>query len=170
MTFIKVIMDEVGRGTTVKDGLSIAFAAVHHMYHVNRCRALFATHFHELVDMLGFSEDTSASQLFPGIKFSCTEVEEDEVSSFISVVKGFSDSLQSGRFSYSHRMKAGVNRDSHGLKVAQLAGMPPSALKVAEEVLSFMKAPRGKKSQGGMNAMLADLGRRFASPDPAARR
>ena len=97
-------------------------------------------------------------------------VEEGEVSSFISVVKDLSDSLQSGRFSYSHRMKAGVNRDSHGLKVAQLAGMPPSALKVAKEVLSFMKAPRGKNSQGGMNVMLADLGRRFASPDPAARR
>lgn len=72
-------MDEVGRGTTVKDGLSIAFATVHHLYHVNRCRALFATHFHEIIDILGFSESTESSDIFPGIKFSCTEIEEDEV-------------------------------------------------------------------------------------------
>lgn len=76
-------MDEVGRGTTVKDGFSIAFATTHHLYHINRCRALFATHFHEMVDMLGFSEETSTSTVFPGIKFSCTEIEEDEVSALL---------------------------------------------------------------------------------------
>ena len=41
-------MDEVGRGTTVEDGLAIAFATVHHLVSVNGCRAMFATHFHEL--------------------------------------------------------------------------------------------------------------------------
>ena len=48
---LQVIMDEVGRGTTVKDGLAIAFATVHHLYAKNRCRALFATHFHELTNL-----------------------------------------------------------------------------------------------------------------------
>ena len=43
-----VILDEIGRGTATYDGLSIAFAAVEHLHEANRCRALFATHFHEL--------------------------------------------------------------------------------------------------------------------------
>lgn len=73
-------MDEVGRGTTVKDGLAIAFATVHHLYSKNRCRALFATHFHEVADMLGYSEDRQIEGAFPEIDFFCTDVDETEVS------------------------------------------------------------------------------------------
>ncbi|KAJ1311524.1 hypothetical protein OPQ81_010008 [Rhizoctonia solani] len=51
-----VIMDEVGRGTTVRDGIAIAFATAHHLHSTNRCRAMFATHFHEVADMLGYYE------------------------------------------------------------------------------------------------------------------
>ncbi|KAA8570487.1 hypothetical protein EYC84_002760 [Monilinia fructicola] len=47
-----VIMDEIGRGTTPKDGIAVAFACLHHLYHVNKCRALFATHFHALADLI----------------------------------------------------------------------------------------------------------------------
>ena len=43
-----VILDEIGRGTATFDGLSIAWAAIEHLHETNRCRALFATHFHEL--------------------------------------------------------------------------------------------------------------------------
>lgn len=64
-------------------------------------------------------------------------------------------------------MKPGVNRDSHGLKVAQLAGMPLPALEVAKEILSVMKAPEGNKDQGdsgmSMSIVFSDLGKRFAS-------
>ncbi|KAF8945642.1 hypothetical protein BGZ52_009510, partial [Haplosporangium bisporale] len=46
-----VIMDEVGRGTATLDGCAIAYATLHHLHHVNKCRTLFATHYHELADM-----------------------------------------------------------------------------------------------------------------------
>lgn len=75
-------MDEVGRGTTVADGLSIAFATVHHLHTKNQCRALFATHFHELADMLGLDEATGkASGVFENVSFFCTDVDEIPVSS-----------------------------------------------------------------------------------------
>ncbi|KAK7694483.1 hypothetical protein QCA50_001669 [Cerrena zonata] len=121
-----VIMDEVGRGTTVDDGLAIAFASIHHLLNVNGCRVLFVTHFHELADMLGHSDDDRGTGLFNAVRFYCTAVDETE----------------DGYFAYSHRLKPGVNRDSHGLKVAQLAGMPPQAIKVATNAMDWLKAHR----------------------------
>ncbi|EIM83372.1 uncharacterized protein STEHIDRAFT_62817 [Stereum hirsutum FP-91666 SS1] len=118
-----VIMDEVGRGTTVKDGLAIAFATVHHLYAQNQCRALFATHFHEITDMLGYSGDQKGEGAFQNVGFYCTDVDE----------------VEDGSFAYSHRLRPGVNRDSHGLKVAQLAGMPPAAIGVAKDALSWLR-------------------------------
>ncbi|KAI0067908.1 hypothetical protein BV25DRAFT_1911773 [Artomyces pyxidatus] len=130
-----VIMDEVGRGTTVKDGLAIAFATVHHLYAMNQSRVLFATHFHELTDMLGNSPDHKGEGAFQNIGFFCTDVDETE----------------DGHFAYSHRLRPGVNRDSHGLKVAQLAGMPTSAVAVARDALSWLK------NNGSANSNSADL-------------
>ncbi len=52
-----VILDEIGRGTATFDGLSIAWAAVEHLHDVNRCRALFATHYHELTALHGKLDD-----------------------------------------------------------------------------------------------------------------
>jgi len=72
-------MDEVGRGTTVKDGLAIAFAAVHYLVTQNQCRALFATHFHELADMLGYSDSHRGSGIFQDVGFFCTDVHETDV-------------------------------------------------------------------------------------------
>ncbi|CAK5279975.1 unnamed protein product [Mycena citricolor] len=109
-----VIMDEVGRGTTVTDGLAIAFATVHHLLKTNQCRALFATHFHELADMLGYA---SADPAFEGVDFFCT---------------------QDDHFAYSYRLQPGVNRNSHGIKVAQLAGMPQPAIAVAQKCLASL--------------------------------
>jgi DNA mismatch repair ATPase MutS len=77
-----VIMDEVGRGTTVKDGLAIAFATIHHLLSANACRALFATHFHEVTDMLGYSTDPAAQGIFSNIGFFCTDVDETDVSTY----------------------------------------------------------------------------------------
>lgn len=73
-------MDEVGRGTSVRDGLAIAFAVVHHLYFKNNCRALFATHFHELTDMLGCTLDYRGAGVFRKVGFFCTDVESTEVS------------------------------------------------------------------------------------------
>jgi DNA mismatch repair ATPase MutS len=76
-------MDEVGRGTTVTDGLAIAFATIHHLLAVNKCRSLFATHFHELSDMLGHSANNKGSSFFQDVAFFCTGVDETEVSVLI---------------------------------------------------------------------------------------
>lgn len=83
--FMQVIMDEVGRGTTVKDGLAIAFGTVHHLVAENQCRTLFATHFHELSDMLGYSDTNTGRGAFETVSFLCTDVDETDVSSPISL-------------------------------------------------------------------------------------
>lgn len=79
-------MDEVGRGTSVRDGLAIAFAVVHHLCFKNKCRALFATHFHELTDMLGCASDYRGSGAFRKVGFFCTDVQETEVRQTIPCV------------------------------------------------------------------------------------
>ncbi|KAF8649774.1 hypothetical protein AX16_005540 [Volvariella volvacea WC 439] len=119
-----VIMDEVGRGTTVKDGLAIAYATLHHLATVNQCRTLFATHFHELVDMVGYNLEPTERGVFRSVDFYCTDVIETE----------------DERFAYSYGLKPGVNRDSHGLKVAHLAGMPPAAMEIAKATLDTLKS------------------------------
>lgn len=105
-----VIMDEVGRGTTPEDGTAVGYASLHHLYHINKCRTLFATHFHALADM---------TREWTKLGCYCTDVLEDA----------------NGSFTFVHRLKKGTNRHSHALKVAKLAGLPPAALKVAESVL-----------------------------------
>ena len=109
-----VIMDEVGRGTTPEDGTAIGYACLHHLYHINKCRTLFATHFHVLADM---------TESFGEVGRYCTDVLED----------------QAGSFSFMHRIRQGVNRQSHALKVAQLAGLPESAVNVARDVLEKLE-------------------------------
>jgi len=106
-----VIMDEIGRGTTPTDGVAIAFACLHHLHHINKCRTLFATHFHSLVEL---SKDMS------GVGYYCTDVLEDDT----------------GGFSYVHKLRKGVNRESHALKVARLAGIPELAIGVALEAMN----------------------------------
>lgn len=100
-----VIMDEIGRGTTPDDGIAIGYACLHHLYYTNRCRTLFATHFHTLADM---------SKNFESLACYCTDIAVRD----------------DGSFSYVHRLRRGVNRESHALKVARLAGK-------TREVLSF---------------------------------
>ncbi|KAI0651683.1 muts domain V-domain-containing protein [Trametes meyenii] len=141
-----VIMDEVGRGTTVDDGLAIAFATVHHLLSTNGCRAMFATHFHELADIFGHDPTSHRGEgPFSKVAFYCTDVDE----------------IENGYFTYSHRLNPGVNRDSHGLKVAQLAGMPATAVEVARSALSWMKERSSQNS--GRRAELRALGQNLAS-------
>ena len=73
-------MDEVGRGTSVQDGLAIAFSTIHHLVTVNKSRALFATHFHELADLLGCSDGERGDGIFQAVKFFYTDVDETGVS------------------------------------------------------------------------------------------
>jgi DNA mismatch repair ATPase MutS len=114
-----VIMDEVGRGTTPEDGSAVSFACLHHLHYRNQCRTLFATHFHGLADM---------THEFPALGRYCTDVKE----------------TTEGRFSFVHKLRKGVNRESHALKVAQLAGLPSETLELARSVRDSI---RGEASQ-----------------------
>ncbi|KAJ5520679.1 DNA mismatch repair protein MutS-like N-terminal [Penicillium fimorum] len=109
-----VIMDEVGRGTTPEDGTAVSFACLHHLHNHNQSRVLFATHFHALADM---TED------FDKLARYCTDVKD----------------MASGAFSFVHRLRKGVNRQSHALKVAQLAGLPKETLELATRVRQKMR-------------------------------
>lgn len=115
-----VIMDEVGRGTTPEDGTAVAFASLYHLAQVNRCRVLFATHFHKLADLVAQHgmrlEDGGEAGV---VEMYCNDVEEDD----------------RGGFVYVHKLRKGINRRSHALKVARLAGLPEQAVEVAQQVL-----------------------------------
>ena len=108
-----VIMDEIGRGTTPEDGTAVAFACLWHLGTLNKCRTLFATHFHVLADMV-------SERGVEGVGYYCTDVEEDG---------------DGEGFRYVHKLSEGVNRRSHALKVARLAGLPDEAIGVAREIL-----------------------------------
>ncbi|KAJ4009083.1 MutS protein 1 [Fusarium irregulare] len=112
-----VIMDEIGRGTTPEDGTAVAFACLHHLATVNQCRTLFATHFHSVAD-LAAAEGLCSTEA--GIvQTYCTDVVEDG----------------QGGFFYNHKLQKGINRQSHALKVAKLAGLPDKAISIARRVL-----------------------------------
>jgi len=112
-----VILDEIGRGTATYDGLSIAWATVEHLHAHNRCRALFATHFHEL---------TALAPKLDSLKCRHMRVREwqDEVVFLYDVGPGAADR-------------------SYGVQVARLAGLPDSVLARAQEVLAALE--RGER-------------------------
>jgi DNA mismatch repair ATPase MutS len=130
-----VIMDEVGRGTTPEDGIAVGYACLYHLHYVNKCRALFATHFHALADM---------TNDFEALACYCTDVAEEG----------------DGSWAYVHKLRKGVNRDSHALKVARLAGMPEEAVKVAEEVLKDVqkRLRPGEGAEEGLRDRMAATG------------
>jgi DNA mismatch repair protein MutS len=109
-----VILDEIGRGTATFDGLSIAWATVEHLHDVNRSRALFATHFHEL---------TALSQRLPDLHNATVEVKEWK-----------------GEVAFLHRIAPGTADRSYGVQVARLAGLPKAVLARARQVLDQLEA------------------------------
>ena len=121
-----VILDEIGRGTATFDGLSIAWATLEHLHDLNRCRALFATHYHELTAL--------ASKL---AELSCRTMRVKE---------------WQGEVVFLHEVAPGAADRSYGIHVAKLAGLPPSVLARAEAVLATLE----KGEQRGQLAKLAD--------------
>ncbi len=123
-----VILDEIGRGTATFDGLSIAWAVVEHLHEVNRCRALFATHYHEL---------TSLVNKLPKMSLHCMKIKEykDEVIFLHEVIDGAADR-------------------SYGIHVAKLAGLPQVVLKRAEQVLNSLEHD---KKNTNIKALADDL-------------
>jgi DNA mismatch repair protein MutS len=121
-----VILDEIGRGTATFDGLSIAWACVEHLHEVTRCRALFATHYHEL---------TTLAAKLPAL--SCHTMR----------IKEWQDDVV-----FLHEVAAGSADRSYGIHVARLAGLPVPVLARAEQVLAMLE----KGEQGGAVARLAE--------------
>ncbi|KID99988.1 MutS2 protein, partial [Metarhizium majus ARSEF 297] len=119
-----VIMDEIGRGTTPEDGTAVSYACLHHLVTVNRCRTLFATHFHGVAD-LAASDGLCTVDGGGPVQLYCTDVEEDD----------------QGGFVYVHKLRKGINRRSHALKVARLAGLPERAMDTATQVLEAQGVP-----------------------------
>jgi DNA mismatch repair protein MutS len=117
-----VILDEIGRGTATFDGLSIAWATVEHLHAVNKCRALFATHFHEL---------TALSARLGRLHNATVRVKEWQ-----------------GDVVFLHEVIAGAADHSYGIQVAKLAGLPASVIERAKVVLAKLEqedraAPKG---------------------------
>ncbi|KAG6040856.1 hypothetical protein E4U41_006828 [Claviceps citrina] len=114
-----VIMDEIGRGTTPEDGTAVSYACLHHLVTVNQCRTLFATHFHHVADLAAADGLSDSGGQTGAVQSYCTDVQEDS----------------EGGFVYVHKLRRGVNRQSHALKVARLAGLPERAIDTARQVL-----------------------------------
>jgi DNA mismatch repair protein MutS len=109
-----VILDEIGRGTSTFDGLSIAWAAIEHLHETNRCRALFATHFHEL---------TALAAKLPRLLNATVRVREWH-----------------GDVVFLHEVVPGAADRSYGIQVAKLAGLPPAVIERAKLVLAELEA------------------------------
>ena len=131
-----VILDEIGRGTATYDGLSIAWATLEHLHGVNACRALFATHYHELTQL--------ASKL-PHLANATMKVKEWQ-----------------DQIIFLHEVVAGVADRSYGIHVAQIAGLPPAVINRAQKVLERLER-EGSKAPA---ASLADELPLFAAAPP----
>jgi DNA mismatch repair protein MutS len=109
-----VILDEIGRGTATFDGLSIAWAAVEYLHEKNGCRAIFATHFHEM---------TALAEKLPRLANVTMRVKEWE-----------------GDVVFLHEVARGAADRSYGVQVARLAGLPEAVVERAREVLHQLEA------------------------------
>jgi DNA mismatch repair protein MutS len=134
-----VILDEIGRGTATWDGLSIAWATLEHLHGVNRCRALFATHYHELTALAGKLD---------GVENATVAVKE-----------------WNGEVIFLHEVRKGAADRSYGVQVAQLAGLPASAVARARVILEALE--KGERDgRATQKALIDDLPLFSARPTP----
>jgi DNA mismatch repair protein MutS len=129
-----VILDEIGRGTATFDGLSIAWAAIEHLHEVNRCRSLFATHYHEL---------TALGDRLARVANATVRVTE-----------------WNGEVVFLHEVVAGAADRSYGIQVAKLAGLPPVVVERARAILGELEKTEREKP---VAALVDDLPL-FAAP------
>ena len=135
-----VILDEIGRGTATYDGLSIAWATLEHLHDVNRCRALFATHYHEMSQL---------SAKLGGVDNATVTVREWD-----------------GDVIFLHEVKKGTADRSYGVQVARLAGLPQVVVDRARVVLEALE--KGEREGGSARkAIVDDLPLFSATPAPA---
>jgi DNA mismatch repair protein MutS len=137
-----VILDEIGRGTATFDGLSIAWATIEHLHETNRCRALFATHFHEL---------TALAATLPRLFNATVRVKEWQ-----------------GEVVFLHEVVPGAADRSYGIQVAKLAGLPPAVIERAKLVLAKLEAEDRASPRGFDELPLFAAAPRPPSPRAAA--
>lgn len=136
-----VILDEIGRGTATYDGLSIAWATLEHLHEVNKCRALFATHYHELTQLAGKLGRVDNATI------TVREFEGDVI--------------------FLHEVRKGAADRSYGVQVAKLAGLPDSVVDRARVVLDALE--KGEREGAATpKALIDDLPLFAANPAPAA--
>ena len=123
-----VILDEIGRGTATYDGLSIAWATLEHLHDVNRARALFATHYHEM---------TALAAKLDGVENATVAVKEWE-----------------GEVIFLHEVRKGAADRSYGVQVARLAGLPAAVVHRAKVVLEALE--KGEREGGARKHTLID--------------
>ncbi|HEY6814950.1 MAG TPA: DNA mismatch repair protein MutS, partial [Croceibacterium sp.] len=124
-----VILDEVGRGTSTYDGLALAWAVAEAIHETNRCRCLFATHYHELARL---------AETCPALSLHHVRAKEWQ-----------------GDLVLLHEVSEGAADRSYGLAVAKLAGVPAVVLSRAKDVLKRLE--KGRAETGGLAAGLGEL-------------
>jgi DNA mismatch repair protein MutS len=132
-----VILDEIGRGTSTYDGMSIARAVAEHIHNDPKlgCRTLFATHYHELTDL---------SKTLPRVKNFSVAVSEEN-----------------GNLVFLHRIASGKSDKSYGVHVARLAGMPKSVIQRAWEILDVLEQHSDLSNVNKKNAVFNDVKRQI---------
>lgn len=134
-----VILDEIGRGTATYDGLSIAWATLEHLHDANKCRAFFATHYHEM---------TALSAKLAGVENATVTVKEWD-----------------GDVIFLHEVIKGAADRSYGVQVAKLAGLPDSVVARARVVLDALE--KGERDgSGAKRAVIDDLPLFSVAPPP----
>jgi DNA mismatch repair protein MutS len=137
-----VILDEIGRGTSTYDGLSLAWAVVEHLHDSLGCRTLFATHYHEL---------TRLADELPGVANYNVAVRE-----------------WNGEVIFLHQIIAGAADKSYGIHVAQMAGVPREVNRRANEILASLEsstpAPAERNGVPGKGGRRVDRGHRNGAP------
>jgi len=134
-----VILDEIGRGTATFDGLSIAWATLEYLHDVSRCRALFATHYHELNSLTDRLEHLAPYHM---------------------KVKDWQ-----GNIIFLHQAGPGAADRSYGIHVGKLAGLPAAVVARSEQVLNALESD---DAQSRTASLAADLPLFSASPPQAA--
>jgi DNA mismatch repair protein MutS len=135
-----VILDEIGRGTATWDGLSIAWAVLEHLHEVNRCRVLFATHYHEMTALAG---------RLRGVANATVAVRE-----------------WAGEVVFLHAVRPGAADRSYGVQVARLAGLPRPVVERARVLLEELERG-GREGRAAGAALIDDLPLFAARPAPS---
>lgn len=137
-----VLLDEVGRGTSTFDGLSVAWSVVERINEACRCRTVFATHYHELTGM---------AELYPLVR------------NYQVAVKKWEDKVI-----FMHKIIAGGCDDSYGIEVARLAGVPRATINRAKQILKLLESGKFNQSELGAGIYKEKVQTSFFEPKASA--